>query len=59
VRNRKEVDVKAEVLIGESLRGGAESDFGFDRVIDKVAIGAQNSCSRLLAKIKDAYPDGN
>jgi len=82
VRNRKEVDVRAEVLIGESFRGGAESDFGFDyddnrkleqekqkkrkgktkskvqkgkikrtRVIDKVAIGAQNSCSRLLAKM--------
>lgn len=30
MRNRKEVDVRAEVLIGESLRGAAESDFGFD-----------------------------
>lgn len=32
VFNRKVVDERAEVLIGESLRGAAEKAFGFDYV---------------------------
>lgn len=43
--NRKVVE---EVLIGESLRGEAENDLGFDRVIEKVAMARELKNGLLL-----------